>query len=421
MEFNKESHSTHWLSNVCLIALAILFFTNWPGYHLTLGGPQPFVYYAATCVFALLFIFLRPRALGLLLTESIFYWLLVYLLSGLLWLVLIDSGHIPGEDTFLRARLLMLVPFATYFVLAVGVDYRLIAKIWFGCAVFIVVCFWIDFLFPYTFLPADHVKSNPGRAAGFFMNANFAGTSLVLICMAIMPFIEARWRILLVLVMSIGVFPTLSRSSILFAMFVLAIWVWRGFLDRKTVLVMVFIAPIAIFVVSVLFSIGIQSSEIKTDNVMMRLNFFDPSTSAVSDHSSIERAYLAELGWQKFTERPLTGYGFGKFNEFSNEWGFRMNPHNMYLHIMFEQGILGGLMYLIFIGMILYKGVSLYRRALSRQEAEIAITLMLIAAYFCIFGFLNHNLLGEAVSSMVLACFLAKERNIIHSKMNSNR
>lgn len=45
------------------------------------------------------------------------------------------------------------------------------------------------------------------------------------------------------------------------------------FLDRKTVLVMVFIAPIAIFVVSVLFSIGIQSSEIKTDNVMMRLNF----------------------------------------------------------------------------------------------------------------------------------------------------
>lgn len=193
------------------------------------------------------------------------------------------------------------------------------------------------------------------------------------------------------------------------------------FLDRKTVLVMVFIAPIAIFVVSVLFSIGIQSSEIKTDNVMMRLNFFDPSTSAVSDHSSIERAYLAELGWQKFTERPLTGYGFGKFNEFSNEWGFRMNPHNMYLHIMFEQGILGGLMYLIFIGMILYKGVSLYRRALSRQEAEIAITLMLIAAYFCIFGFLNHNLLGEAVSSMVLACFLAKERNITHSKMNSNR
>ncbi len=415
MLLNNDKHNIHWLASLSLIGLVIAFFTNWPIYHHKFGGPETTWYYVIAWIMAAAFVFLRPRALVLLLSEPMFYWFLVYALSGLLWVAFVDAGYFSVDDRSWRSRFLMLLLFAACFVLTTGIDFRRLVAVWFGCVLFAVVCFWIDYLVPFTFIPADHSASNPGRAAGFFVNANIAGGLLVIMCIAIMPFLAMRWRVLLILIMGMGVFPTFSRSATLLAILVSLVWILRGHLSKKTLLILLIAVPFASIIGTTLFSKGLSSTEINHDNVAGRLQFFETMGKETGDESAQERRYVAQLAWQKFTEKPLVGHGMGELDETSPAWGFPHPPHNMYLQMMFEQGIWGGILYVTFLGIIVFKGMRLYRRALSRQSSELGVAFILIAVYFAFLGLFSNTLLIESVGIIILASLLVKEREFISS------
>lgn len=398
---------------ISMTVLGILFLTSWPPYHFAiLGGPETTLYYVMACIMAMVLSFIRPHALNSLLNEPLFHWFLVYAITGLLWLVLIDDGYLDPGNRPWRLRFLFMLLFAACLVLASATNIRRLGVIWFCCALFVAVCLWVEFLNPFLFVPADHQESNPGRAAGWFLNANGAGNAVVLMCAATAPLVSMRWRVFLVLIMFIGVFPTFSRSSFVFAVLVTTVWIFHGQFNKKAVIALLIIVPIGVIFGSELFTKGIDSTEINYKNVMDRLDFFQKMGEA-SDDSANERRYVAELGWQKIMEKPLLGYGAGKITENTSAWGYSQSTHNMYLILLLEQGLFGGILYLLFLSIIYFRGVRLYRRGLLRQERDIGVALVLIATYFLFIGFFSHTMLIEPTGIMILASLLAEERKII--------
>ena len=83
--------------------------------------------------------------------------------------------------------------------------------------------------------------------------------------------------------------------------------------------------------------------------------------------------------------------------------------------MMFEQGIWGGILYVTFLGIIVFKGMRLYRRALSRQSSELGVAFILIAVYFAFLGLFSNTLLIESIGIIILASLLVKEREFISS------
>lgn len=403
---------SHWFASICLVVLGIIFESNWPNYHHIIhDGPMILWYYAMSGAMAAALVFLRPHALQPLLKEPLFYWCVVYAITGLLWLVLLDDGYLDPENFHWRQRFLMLLFFAASLVLASAANFRRFAEVLFGGALFAAVCYWVDFLNPFLFVPVDMEQSNPGRGAGWFVNANQAGGALVMMCIAAMPFVAMRWRVLLCLIMLIGVFPTFSRSSMLFAGLVATVWVWRGQFSKKAILAVLIVIPLGVTIGSGLFTQGADSADIDHEDVMNRLGFFQEMGEA-NDDSAIERRYIAEKAWGKFTENPFLGLGTGKADSVEL-MGHSMSTHNMYLLFLIEQGLFGGILYVVFLSIIYYKGIRLFRRGLSRQECDIGVALVLVAMYFSFIGFFSHTMLREPYVALILTFLLAAEHRAI--------
>lgn len=421
MSMDFVTSKSHWFATISLVVLGIIFESGWPNYHHTIhDGPVVLWYFALSGVMAVALIFLRPVVLKPLLKEPLFYWYVVFAITGVLWAIWSD-GHLDPENQSWRLRFLKLLFFAACLVLASAVNFRRFVEVLCGCALFATVSYWVDYLNPFLFVPADMDQSNPGRAGGLFVNANQAGSALVMMCIAAMPFVAMRWRVLLSLIMLIGVFPTFSRSSMVFAGLVMAVWVWRGQFSKKAFFALLLVIPLGVAIGSALFSLGADSDEIDSEDITNRLGFFQQMGEA-NDDSAIERRYVAELAWKKFTENPL-GLGPGKAEpglvNSVDSWGYSASTHNMYLLFMVEQGLFGGILYLAFLSIIYYKGIRLYRRGLSPQECDIGMALVLVAIYFSFFGFFSHTLLREAHVVMILTFLLAAEHRAIAGRTRS--
>lgn len=150
--YSTTKSETHWFALLSSAILAIFFLTNWPSYHfVVLGGPVTLPYYALACIMAVVLIFINPHALNFLLREPLSYWYLVYTLSGLLWLILIDDGYIDSQNALWRQRFLFMSLFFACTILAASVDHQKLAKIWLGCALFGAICYWAEFFRPFYF------------------------------------------------------------------------------------------------------------------------------------------------------------------------------------------------------------------------------------------------------------------------------
>lgn len=413
--YSTTKSETHWFALLSSAILAIFFLTNWPSYHfVVLGGPVTLPYYALACIMAVVLIFINPHALNFLLREPLSYWYLVYTLSGLLWLILIDDGYIDSQNALWRQRFLFMSLFFACTILAASVDHQKLAKIWLGCALFGAICYWAEFFRPFLFFPIGHELGGIGRSAAWFLDANTAAGILVGICIATAPFVSQRWRVLLVVIISIGIFPTLSRSAFLFSALVIAVWFWSSQFSKRMLAVLLIVLPLSVMISAALFNKGIESPDVNYKNVMERIDSLQGGKT--DDQSAIERRYVAELAWTKFSENPFLGYGTGNIKPNSKIWPYAQSTHNTYLLIMLEQGIFGGILYLSFLGIIYVRGIRLYWYSSSRYESDLGISLILIASYFSFLSFFSHTLLTEAASILLLASLLVEERKIARAK-----
>ncbi len=229
----------------------------------------------------------------------------------------------------------------------------------------------------------------PGRAAGLYLNANISGKMLTFVMVAGIPFIPVRFRMLFCGFIGVGVLVTFSRSSwFLWGIAILGL-VGTGYLmsrSKKLIFLLSFIAVSSILygIISGLFASFAYDSwlfDYLTPDTLFRLGL---DGGSVADDSAQVRFYVANLAWNAFQERPLFGFGLG----FIYEWGYSKAPHNMYVSILAETGLIG---FMMFCGLV----AIVWRHANS--IGKVIVILFIFSSFF------THNNLEQPAMMMMLA------------------
>jgi O-antigen ligase len=229
---------------------------------------------------------------------------------------------------------------------------------------------------------------NPsGRAAGYFIDPNRGGCSLILGMIFGMGILPKKLRIAFALLVIFGIFLTFSRGAILGWFIVIAIFIQSGAIPRKQVLFWaVGITTIILVFGQVLSNIDLnelqRSGLIKVDikNITGRLEWFQ-NPLANKEDSGDSRVEVVMAAWNMFVEHPILGSGIASTKNLNN-WG--ISTHNMYLLFLTEHGILG-----IFILPLLVYAVTWHSRGETKQIA------LAFSAFILLWGLFSHNIVED--------------------------
>jgi O-antigen ligase len=382
------------------IAAMTIILSNWQIYHNAVhGGPIPLIYYFIVFPIAIWAAFNKPN-IDYISRNIIVYWLIVYAISGAVW-VTIYGEFSDEENRLIRARVLSLLIFLSGLFLVSICETVYVVRMLLVSSILAALNNWIDFLNPYLFYPVDFTNANPGRGSGFYINANQAGQAVVALCITLWPFISNKYRNVLMLIMIFGVIPTFSRSAIIFSIFAVLITIWFGRANAKQMLWVAFAAVLLVFIGTALYDIAMNTDQFSTRDIEQRLDFFSTGGQAF-DASANERKYVAAVAYDMFAQSPFFGNGIG-----STLLELRgRGVHNMYLVLLAEQGIIGLILFLIFLVLIFIRGFRFYRRGVNANVTDIGVALMLMAGLIAFFGLFSHTIFEDPFSLLLLSILL---------------
>lgn len=223
----------------------------------------------------------------------------------------------------------------------------------------------------------------PGRSSALFANVNQSGSAVVLGLILGQGIIPPPYRAGFVLATGIGVLPTFSRAAILgWVLVVVITWIRAGIRLRSLLGLGSLVLAGFAFVLSPWWASlqrTLTERGVLTENVRDRVAFFQQG-GATADASTVERLDVARLAWRTFADNPVGGRGTGA----ATETIFQLGPHNMYLSLMVDHGILG-LFILPFLLLAVLWGVN-------RGSAPVAVPFVLFIASW---GLFSHNVLEE--------------------------
>jgi len=400
-----------WFTTFGTMLVGALFLTNWPTYqYVILDGPEPLIFYFIAAILAASVVASHPARLLRAVREPLVIWFAFFVITGLIWLLFSGNYH-EEEMKQWRLRLLAFIFFMTSLLLSSEANRPQLAKVILVCALIAAINNWIDFLFPFNFVPQGLEYSNPGRGAGLLINANQAGHSVIIMIIAALPFLDSRLRGLALLAMLFGVYPTFSRGALLFGGAAIVLAALLGQANKRQLGWMALLAPVLVVIGLSMHELGTASGEINLANIEERIGFFVSGGQAF-DESADERRYVISLAWRMFTENPLVGEGIGS----TLVEGYGRGTHNMYLMLAAEQGLVGLLLYLSLLWLILGRGWRIFKQGITQQERDIGAALVLLAAYFTFAGLFSHNLLEEPYTLFLLAFLFSAERYAARNK-----
>jgi hypothetical protein len=378
-----------------VVLFSLFFYTGMPAFLFTLkySSHQPFFWKSIFAVTVLVGLAAKygggAKITNLNVLKPVFYWICFFLGISLLWLIFMDQSTDVARTTFLIRLSDSLFLFLYFFVLYDDKDLQTQVRWVLFIAVLIAIFNNIyDIIRPFTFVPFDNEYSNPGRAAGIYMNANEAGVALVLGMIFTAGLFARKFRAPYVFLVFIGVLTTFSRGAILGWFLVSAILSFQNILNWRQMAAGICLSIIALpLMLSALVQYDKKFNQfdgeyggVNIENVEDRIEwFFNPV--GMRDFSVIERENVAELSWQMFTERPLLGNGLGS----TVRWNERSSTHNMYLSYLADHGITGALIFPLLMLALVWKA-----RGLARQVALPYVAFVLFWSLF------SHNVIEES-------------------------
>lgn len=119
-------------------------------------------------------------------------------------------------------------------------------------------------------------------------------------------------------------------------------------------------------------------------------------TSLSGDASGLLRIYSAEQAWNFFLNSPIIGHGTGSFKALVNET--LEYPHNIFLELGMENGLLMLSIFVGFIGYVFYNLVGQRNAAADQNDKYLFNTAVLIF----LFGFFNAQFSGDIAHNPIL-------------------
>jgi O-antigen ligase len=364
----------------CGFTLALLL--NLDGFGAVSGlGPQP--KYWSIGIFAVsLALFLPVKRVKRSTHSALLWWVGGYLCYSALWVL-------PADDQEAALDGFVMVITTCLYVSTALLVYPLIKKsdrlweitLWFALLI-AVASVLLDYFAPSAVLFKEVGLGITGRAAGLYLNPNLAGQAILMILLCLLLRTSPRAFFVAALIALAGLLPTFSRSSVLAWAILMVGAVIFGRVPRAAIPVLVGAA------------IGILAAGPTVLNLLSNLFFLEDQNSldrltwilgqgASSDSLEGERGRAVNFGLDQFWNSPLLGHGIG----FTSVWVGETGTHNLILRHLVEYGILGCLIFPMFLWYSI-------RPKEYRSDQRI---IYLVASIALFLSFFSHNLLEQAI------------------------
>jgi O-antigen ligase len=370
----------------------VILATNWAQYYSEDVPYQGIVVAAGALFFALT---CWRQGLQLLMLKD--YILVLLLFLGPIALMFLS------ERSFDRGAYTTQIAVAAVFLVTSILAFRNDFQATIAAAAFTIVLIAASLNFYELFVENNIWSASPGRSAGFYVNPNTSGEAVMGYGLVFLLYRFRQFSItdfILVCLMIVGVFATFSRTAILaFLVLVPAAMLIRS----QSRYVMRVIAGIAAAgAVAAAFSLYVvQNLDLSVDASSRLFSLFE--RGGVGDFW-YDRMPAIAFSMALFMDAPLTGAGVRTIYDMVE------GPHNMYVAMMVDYGILGAIMYLVILArwaFIAYSG-----------DHKLAVLLWFLVGWLFLFGFASHNLLGHAATIPLIgfatgrACLILLSRRI---------
>lgn len=178
-----------------------------------------------------------------------------------------------------------------------------------------------------------------GRARGIYLDPNDCASALILGMILTLGLFPQKFRIPWILVVGLGIAPTLSRGGILCWIVVfITLNLTRVIAPKKSTFWILGVGLFLFILVQLTFEeFGDASNQL--------LNPFERVVGMIDgsieqDDSALERKGIAQKGWEMFLQNPIFGCGIGSTFDYSIT-GFNVSTHNTSLLYLAEYGFLG--------------------------------------------------------------------------------
>ncbi len=270
---------------------------------------------------------------------------------------------------------------------AISRHWRLIVRFALFCMVASIL---IDLVRPGTFSPLT------SRGAGFAVNANMGAFFTAILLAGSLEYGKFQRNLLYLIPGGLAILATLSRGgAVLFALILVVLTICIGrknnFMDlkMKAVWKSVAVAVCLIVAIYVAFQYGKDRSDF-VGSLLSNNRVFQFAAGTLSGSRGEPRLKLLHEYFYLIGEKPLTGWGAG----FSGTRA--LGPHNEYLLMWVNHGLVGLVVYLWFVA-----GTLLY--FLSRRLLEGFV----VAIAFAVEGLFSHTLFEQQPLIVLLALLVA--------------
>jgi O-antigen ligase len=316
-----------------------------------------------------------PESLRLVLRSPIVPWCIAFVtivvLSYLLWS---SQSEIALET--MRQRIVAAVAIVCFMILFAPPAARRVAR-WamIPLTLLIVPIEIFDLLHPLV------LSNNIGRAAGLYINPNICGEALTVGALFGHGVLKPRWRPLFIAVAGFGVVLTLSRGGILtFVAIVIILVVQRRVSARGLFAIGAVVVGALLVFLQATGRLDAVVNAVKLLSVASERVLNVEKVAGGGDASAADRVLLAQAAAQMFEDHPFLGKGTGA----TNEWEYPIGPHNMYLLLAAEYGLLGLFLYPLLVLVICWR-----TRGPDRSLAWPT------AVFFLLLGLFSHNVVGN--------------------------
>ncbi len=129
-------------------------------------------------------------------------------------------------------------------------------------------------------------------------------------------------------------------------------------------------------------------------------------TNTTTDHSNADRIWTWKSAKQMIQDYPVTGIGFGLFDEkyekiykYEQETQNLPHTHNNFIQVTVETGIIGLAGFLYFVGYFLHKSLKNYRMHGNPYDMMIFVVFL---AHICIFGQIDYTVWNSGMQPFFL-------------------
>jgi hypothetical protein len=319
-------------------------------------------------------------------------YLLVLLLLVVPILLMLHSDRFFDRGAY-TSRIAVVLIFVVASVLALRADLDRTLAV----AAFVIVALCAALNLYELFIENNLWSTAPGRSAGFYVNPNLSseallGYGLVFLTarVATLGFVD----LILMALVGGGVFTTFSRAGILASLVLLTaaalMRVQRQRIPR------IVLGSAAILLLAFAFASYVVRNVALSEDATVRI-FSLIDAWGVGDYRE-HRGLTALASLELAMENPLVGGGVGMISEMPE------GPHNMFLAMMVDYGVVGLIVYL---GIII-RSILIARRA----DHNLSGTILFFFGWLVIFSFASHNLLGNTSTIPLMGFALARAYQI---------